>query len=153
MQLLVIKYYLKFPTAVLTYILELYLDSGNTGQAWFWGISDLYRSRDMSLSKYLWVNDFFNVFFCCCSVFGGDLGHSTVMLHNYVLTMSGFCFQINFSITIQPRLTIFGPHIDHGQYMSARHVSPDLELIFSLMTLLYLCQVLVIRLVSHYHTT
>ena len=33
-------------------------------------------------------------------------------------------------ITIQPRLTLFGPHIDHDVYMSAKHVSPDLDLIF-----------------------
>jgi len=31
----------------------------------------------------------------------------------------------HFSITIQPRFTILCPHIDHGVYMSARHMSPD----------------------------
>ena len=48
-----------------------------------------------------------------------------------VLTMTSFRDEEDsFSIFIQPSLTIFGPHIDHGGYMSARHVSPDLDLIF-----------------------
>ena len=34
------------------------------------------------------------------------------------------------SVSLLPRLTIFGPFIDHGGYMSAGHVSPDLDLIF-----------------------
>ena len=39
-----------------------------------------------------------------------------------------------FSITIQNGLTILVSHIDHGVHMSVRHVSPDHELIFSLLT-------------------
>ena len=37
-----------------------------------------------------------------------------------------FVIRVNFSITIQPMLTIFHPCIDHGGYMS-----PDLDLIFT----------------------
>jgi hypothetical protein len=32
--------------------------------------------------------------------------------------------------TIQPKLTSFGPHIDHGVYMLARHVSSYRNVIF-----------------------
>jgi hypothetical protein len=40
------------------------------------------------------------------------------------------------SITIQPRLTIFGPHIDHGGYMSARYVTWPWPHFHCLLTLL-----------------
>jgi hypothetical protein len=56
------------------------------------------------------------------------------------LTISGFRDYISFSITIQPRLTILGPHIDHGGYMSVGHVSHYLALV--------LREVFVISLVS-----
>ena len=45
-----------------------------------------------------------------------------------VLTMTSFRDEDSFSIFIQPSLTIFGPHIDHGIFMSAMHVSPELDL-------------------------
>jgi hypothetical protein len=52
------------------------------------------------------------------------------ILFSYIT--SNFChfcvIWANFSITIQPILTIFHPCIDHGGYMSARQVSPDLDL-------------------------
>jgi len=41
-----------------------------------------------------------------------------------------FWDKVSFFIPMQPRLAIFGPHIDHGGYMSANHVSPDHDLIF-----------------------
>jgi hypothetical protein len=44
--------------------------------------------------------------------------------------MSSFCDLISFSITIQPRFTILGLHIDHGVCISPKHVSPDIDLIF-----------------------
>ena len=47
------------------------------------------------------------------------------------LTMLSFCNWVSFSITIQPRFTMLGPHIDYGLCMSARHVSPDLDLNFT----------------------
>ena len=46
------------------------------------------------------------------------------------LTMSSFGDWVSFSITIQPRLTMYGPHIEHGGYMSDGQVSHDLDLIF-----------------------
>jgi len=49
---------------------------------------------------------------------------------NYTLNNVKFYDWVSFPISIQPRLTIFGPHIDRGEYMSARHVSPDLDFIF-----------------------
>ena len=39
--------------------------------------------------------------------------------------MSSFCDVVNFSITIQPRPIIPGPHKDHGGYMAAKHVLSD----------------------------
>jgi hypothetical protein len=33
----------------------------------------------------------------------------------------------------QTKLIIFGQHIHHGGYMSARHVSPDLDFIFTVL--------------------
>jgi hypothetical protein len=45
------------------------------------------------------------------------------------LKMSSFGDWINFSNTIKPRITIFDPHIDPGEYMPAKLVSPDLGLI------------------------
>ena len=50
----------------------------------------------------------------------------------------------SFYITIQPRLTIFGLHIDHGGYMPEGHVSLNIESFF----IFYLRQVFVIRTVS-----
>ena len=38
--------------------------------------------------------------------------------------MSSFCDYVIFSVTI------LGPHIDYGGYLSARHDSPDIDLIF-----------------------
>jgi len=35
---------------------------------------------------------------------------------------------------LQHRLTILGPHIDHAVYMSLKLVSPDLDLIFTVLT-------------------
>jgi hypothetical protein len=60
-----------------------------------------------------------------------------------------FVIRVCFSITIQTSLTIFGPHIDWGGYMSAGHVSSDFDLIFhGLQTLLNLRKVFVIMSVS-----
>ena len=47
------------------------------------------------------------------------------------LTMLSFCDYVSFSITIQPRLNIFSSHIDYGRYLSAGHVSPDLDFVFT----------------------
>ena len=45
-----------------------------------------------------------------------------------------------------PPHTIFSPQIDHLGYISARHVSPDHDIIFfSLLTLLNLCQVIMMK--------
>jgi hypothetical protein len=49
---------------------------------------------------------------------------------------------VSFYITIQPRLTIFGLHIDHGGYMPEGHVSLNIESFF----IFYLRQVFVIRI-------
>ena len=65
-----------------------------------------------------------------------------------VLTPSSFCGYISFSITIQHRFTILGPHIDNDVYISARHVPHDLDLIFMVYWLLNLHQVFMIRSVS-----
>ena len=58
-------------------------------------------------------------------------GETGIGFHVTALT-SFFGDYISFSVTIQPRLTILGSHIDHGVYMSTRHMTPDLDLIFSL---------------------
>ena len=64
------------------------------------------------------------------------------------LKMPSLCDNLSFSITIQPRFTILGSHIDHLGYISSRHVSPVLDHIVMVYRLLYLRQVLVIRSVS-----
>lgn len=43
------------------------------------------------------------------------------------LTMSSFCHKVSLSFTI-PKNTILGSRIDHGIFMSAMHVSPELDL-------------------------
>lgn len=61
-------------------------------------------------------------------------GETGIGFHATPLTMTSFFGDyISFSITIQPRLTILGSHMDHGVYMSTRHITPDLDLIFSLI--------------------
>lgn len=61
--------------------------------------------------------------------------------------MSSFLWlgQFFIAITIQPRLTIFGPHIDNDVhvYMSVMHVSSDPDLIFMVYSLLSLLQIFV----------
>lgn len=56
-------------------------------------------------------------------------------------------FIVSFFITLQHRLTICCPHIDHGRYMSTMDVSPNLSLVPGVLTL-NLPQVFVIRSVS-----
>jgi len=63
-----------------------------------------------------------------------------------ILRMSSF-YDISFSITIKPKLALFGKYIDHVGYISASYVSPDLDLIL----LIYgpkVIQVFVIQSVS-----
>jgi hypothetical protein len=50
---------------------------------------------------------------------------------------------VDFSITIQPNLTIFGQHTDHWRYMSIGHVWHDLDLIF-IVYWLNLCKIFAI---------
>lgn len=59
--------------------------------------------------------------------------------------MSSFLWlgQFFIAITIQPRLTTFGPHIDNDVYMSVMHVSSDPDLIFMVYSLLSLLQIFV----------
>lgn len=60
-------------------------------------------------------------------------GETGIGFYVTALTMTSFFGDyISFSVTIQPRLTILGAHIDHGVYMSTRHMTSDLDLIFSL---------------------
>jgi len=42
---------------------------------------------------------------------------------------------LTFTIIIQSIGTVLGPHIDHGGFMSARHVSGDHDLIFMVFSL------------------
>lgn len=59
--------------------------------------------------------------------------------------MSSFLWlgQFFIAITIQPRLTIFGPHLDNDVYMSVMHVSSDPDLIFMVYSQLSLLQIFV----------
>ena len=77
-----------------------------------------------------------------------DIGIAFPSVVVTVLTPSSFCGYISFSITIQHRFTILGPHIDNDVYISARHVPHDLDLIFMVYWLLNLHQVFMIRSVS-----
>jgi len=51
---------------------------------------------------------------------------------DFVKYTSSFYDKVSFSISIQSRLTIFDPHIDDGGCMSARNMSPNLSLIFTI---------------------
>lgn len=61
--------------------------------------------------------------------------------------MSRFCVKISFS-TIQPKITILGPYVYHGEYMSTRYELFDLVLIFLVYCFSHQCQVFMIRSVS-----
>ena len=61
---------------------------------------------------------------------------------DFVEFMWHFHSQVSFSIAIQPRLTMFGPHIDHGGYKNV-HVTWPWPYFYSLPTLLNLDQVFV----------
>ena len=63
------------------------------------------------------------------------------------LTLTSFLWSTD-SIIIQFRLTIFGPPIDHYQYMSARYVSYDHDLIFMFSDFVRFTSIFVIRSVS-----
>lgn len=45
------------------------------------------------------------------------------------LTKSSFCDEVSFTLlcNLHSPVTIHGPHLDHGVYMSARHGSHDLD--------------------------
>ena len=80
--------------------------------------------------------------------------HTTILVNGCYIQLDSTLmlfrlFPIRFSITIQPWLPILVPHIEHGGYMSAMHVSPDPWPHFQgLLTLWSLCNIFVIRSVS-----
>jgi len=94
---------------------------------------------------------FFSVSFCVClacceSCWRRDIGIAFPVMS---ATMSSFCDYVSFSITTQPRFILLGPNIDHGGYISARYVSPDV----TSFSWCYWVKFLGLGPFLHYHTT
>ena len=52
------------------------------------------------------------------------------MVYDIVIFTSNFLDYVSYFITVPARHTILVSYIGHGRYISASHVSPDLDLIF-----------------------